>query len=111
MGELRVRKKPVGILRRIAEKAGRMRLTRSPSASTLVDLESLDQRINSKLDMWHALRSSIGDRVDDFEFDELIGRAEGQAEALRARRLAVAADALSRATPQPRRAGKAAVAR
>lgn len=96
MGELGVRRKRVGVvLAGIAEKVGRLRLTGSSPLSTLVELESLDLRINGKLDMWNALRSSVGDRVDGIDFDELIRRAERQAEALERDRLAVAAKALS----------------
>jgi hypothetical protein len=90
MGELGVRRRRVGVvLARIAGLAG------SSRQGTLADLESLDLQIKGKIDMWDALRSSVGDRVDGFDFDELMSRAEGQAEALEQRRLAVAASALS----------------
>jgi hypothetical protein len=96
MGELGIRRKRVGgIWGGIADKAGRLRLTGSSPLSTLGALESLDLRINGKIDMWSALRSSVGDRVVGIDFDALIGRAERQAEALERRRLAAAADALS----------------
>jgi hypothetical protein len=96
MGELGVRRKRIEvILAGIADRAGRLRLTGSSPLSTLAALESLDLRINGKLDMWNALRSSVGDRVDDIDFDELISRTERQAEALERHRLAAAANALS----------------
>jgi hypothetical protein len=96
MGELGVRRKRVGlILAKFAETLGSGRLTVSSPLSLLVELESLHQRINGKLDMWNALRSSLGDRVDGIDFDELIHRTERQAEELERRRLAVAAEALS----------------
>jgi hypothetical protein len=96
MGELGIRRKRVGgIWGGIADKAGRLRLTGSSPLSALGELESLDLRINGKLDMWNALRSSVGDRVVGVDFDALIGRAERQAEALERRRLAAAADALA----------------
>ena len=105
MGELGVRRRRVGVVvAGIAEKVGRLRLTGSSPLTTLVELESLDLRINRKLDMWNALRSSVGDRVDGIDFDELIRRAERQAEALERRRLAVATDALPSVTDRPRRA-------
>ena len=96
MAELGVRRKHVAVaLAGIAEKLGRLRLTRSSAASTLAELESLDLRINGKLDMWNALRSSVGDRVDGIEFDELIHRTERQAEALERHRLSATALAVS----------------
>jgi hypothetical protein len=57
----------------------------------LLELESLHLRIDEKLDMWNALRSSI----DGLDVDELIRRTERQAEELERRRLAAAATALS----------------
>jgi hypothetical protein len=103
MGQLGVRRKRVGVvLAGIAEKVGRPRLAGYSPLSTLAELDSLDLRINGKLDLWTALRSGVGDRVDGIDFDELIGRAERQAEALERRRLDVAADALAH------RAGSAA---
>ena len=91
MGELGVRRRRAGgVWAGIANKAGRLRLPGSSPLSTLGELESLDLRINGKLDMWNALRSSVGDRVDGVDFEALIGRAERQAEALERRRLAAA---------------------
>jgi hypothetical protein len=37
--------------------------------------------------MWSTLRSSVGDRVHDVDFDVLITRTEGQAHAVERRRL------------------------
>jgi hypothetical protein len=96
MGELGARRRHVGVgLAGIAEKVGHLRHTGSSPLSTLHELEALDLRISGKLDMWTALRPSVGDRVDGIDFDELINRAERQAEALERRRLDAAADALS----------------
>jgi hypothetical protein len=96
MGELGVHRKSVGLIRAgIAAKAGAVKHATHSPLSTLAELESLDLRINGKLDMWNALRSSVGERVHGVDFDELIGRTERQAEALERRRLAVAATALS----------------
>jgi hypothetical protein len=96
MGELGVRPTRVGVvLAGIAEKVGRLRLAGSSPLSALAELESLDLRINGKLDMWNALRSSVADRVDGIDFDELIRRAERQAEELERRRLAAAAEVLA----------------
>ena len=60
----------------------------------LEELESLHLSVDGKLDMWNALRSSVGDRVVDIEIDELAHRAERQAAELERRRLAAAAGAL-----------------
>ena len=95
MGELGVGRNLTAIRARIAEAMRNLRLGGSSPLSTLVALESLDVRINEKLDMWSALRAGIGDRVDGFDFDEQIRRAELQAEVVVQRRLAVASDALS----------------
>jgi hypothetical protein len=92
MRQLGIRRKRVGVvLAAIAEKVGGPRLSgSSPPPSTLTELESLDLRIGAKIEMWNSLRSSLGDRVDGIDFYKLIRRAEGQAEALEHRRLAVA---------------------
>jgi hypothetical protein len=100
MDQLGVRRKRVGvILARIAEKLGRLKpdgqLTGYSPLSPLVELESLHLRIDGKIDMWNALRSSVGERVKGIDFDELVRRAERQAEELERRRLDVAANALS----------------
>jgi hypothetical protein len=96
MGELGVRRERVGaVLAGIADKVGRLRHAGASPLHTLAELESLDLRINGKLDMWDALRSSVGDRVDGIDFDELIRRTERQAEELEKRRLAVTAEVLS----------------
>lgn len=96
MGQLGVRRKHVGaVLAGIADKTSRLKLAGHSPLSSLVELESLHVRINGKLDMWNALRSSIGDRVDGIDFDELVGRAERQAEELERRRLDVAVGALA----------------
>jgi hypothetical protein len=38
--------------------------------SPLLELESLHLRIDDKIDVWNALRSSVGDRVNGIDFDE-----------------------------------------
>ena len=38
----------------------------------LVELESLHRATSGKIDMWNALRSSVGDRAPRIDFDELI---------------------------------------
>lgn len=100
MGGLGVRRKRVGvILAWIAEQVGRLKrngqLTGYSPLSALVELESLHRAINGKIDMWNALRSSVGDRVDGIDLDELVRRAERQAEQLERRRFDVAANALA----------------
>jgi hypothetical protein len=86
MAELGVRRKHVGpVVAGLAGKVGRLR---SP-LRTLAELESLDLRINGKLEMWDALQAGVGDRVDGIDFDDLIRRAEAQADALERRRVAV----------------------
>jgi hypothetical protein len=93
MGELGVRRTRVGpVFARIARTAGGLKFDRH---SPLAELESIHMRINGKLDMWNALRAGVGNRVDGIDFDELIRRAERQAQALERRRLDVAANALS----------------
>jgi hypothetical protein len=96
MDRLGVRRKRVRVIFAwIAEKVGRLRLNGYSPASALAELESLHVVINGKIDMWTALRSSVGDRAGGIDFDELVHRAERQAEELERRRLEVAADALS----------------
>jgi hypothetical protein len=85
MSLLGVRRKHVAVdFAGIAGKVGRRR------HGSLAELEALDLRIKGKLDMWKALRSGVGDRVDGIDFDELIRRTERQVEALERRRLDVA---------------------
>jgi hypothetical protein len=72
----------------IAQTARRVSVGGPSPARTLGELESLDLHINQKLDMWNVLRNRVGDRVTGFDFDDLIGRAEGQIEALEQRHLA-----------------------
>ena len=95
MRELGVGRNLTAIRATIAETMKNLRLRGSSPLSTLAALESLDLRINEKLDLWSALHAGIGDRVDGFDFDEQIRRAELQTEVLLRRRLAVASDALS----------------
>jgi hypothetical protein len=78
----------------IAETMKGRRPRRSSPLGTLAALESLDLRIERKLEMWNALRAAVGDRVDGVDFDAQIHRAELQRELLGRRRLDVAAGAL-----------------
>jgi hypothetical protein len=100
MGRLGVRRRRVRVvLARLADKVGRLKpdgqLTGYSPLSPLVELESLHRRIEGKIDMWKVLRYGVGHRVDGIDFDELIRRAERQAEELERRRLDVAATALT----------------
>ena len=95
MGELGAGRNLTAIRATIAETMRSLKLRGSSPLSTLVALESLDLRINKKLDLWVELRAAIGDRVEGFDFDEQIRRAERQAEVLVQRRLAVASEALA----------------
>jgi hypothetical protein len=96
MGELGVRRNRVGVsVAWIREKLGRLKLHGYSPLSALLELESLHVVINGKTDMWNALRSSVGSSADGIDFDELIHRAERQAEELERRRVDIAADALS----------------
>lgn len=70
---------------------GRLKLNRYSPLSALVELELL----HGEIDMRNALRSSVGNRADGIDFDELVHRAERQAEELERRRVDVAANALS----------------
>ncbi len=81
----------VRVMRRLGVRPKRLRidqarLTAHLPLSRSVELESLQGAISSKIEMWNALRSGVGDgaRVD---FDELIRRAERQAEQVERRRL------------------------
>ena len=94
MRELGVGRNLTAIRATVTEAVKNLRLRGASPLSTLVALESLDQRINEKLDMWSELRAGVGDRVDGFDFDAQIHRVELQAEALVQRRLAVASEAL-----------------
>ena len=95
MSELGVARNLTAIRATVAEAVRNLRLKDSSPLSTLVALESLDHRISEKLDMWSALQAGLGDRLDGFDFDEQIRRAEAQSEVLVQRRLAVASEALA----------------
>ena len=95
MDEIGVGRHLTAVRASVAEAVRDFRLRGSSPLSTLVALESLDHRINEKLDMWNALRAGLGDRLDGFDFDGQIRRAEAQAEVLVQRRLAVASEALA----------------
>jgi hypothetical protein len=81
-----------------AEKLGRLKLNGqiigySP-LSRLVELEGLALGVTGKLEMWEALRHTLG-QVDGFDFESLAERARRQASELERLRLDAAADALS----------------
>ena len=96
MGELGVRRKRRRMISaRLAGKVRRHAPSGRLPASRMVELESIRRGINGKLDGWIALQARVGDRVDDIDFDELIHRAEGQAEAVERRRRDVVAEALA----------------
>jgi hypothetical protein len=95
MGGMGVRRKRFRVvLARLAEKLVRVRLGSSSPLSHLVELEALHLQIKAKLDMWTALRSGVGPRVEGIDVDEMIRRTERQAHEVDRRRLAVAASAL-----------------
>ena len=95
MRELGVGRHLTAIRATIAEMTRRRRLGASSPLGTLAALESLDLRIEQKLDMWSALRAALSDRVADIDFDAQIRRAEIQRELLGRRRLEIAARALA----------------
>ena len=93
MAELGIRRRRAGVvLAEVADLAGHLKHS---GHTPLEELESLHLSVDGKLDMWNALRSSVGDRLNNIDIDELAHRAELQAEQLKRRRLAVAAGALS----------------
>jgi hypothetical protein len=92
MGELGVHRNRVGVVSaRIAERVRHLRVAGASPSNTLAELEALDARINGKLHMWNALRSTVGDRVDGIDFEKLIRDAEHQRGALEQRRVAASA--------------------
>jgi len=96
MDELGIRRQRVGVsLSWIAEKAGRLRLHRYSPLSALAELESIHAGLDGKVEMWNTLRASQEALADRLDFDELVHRAERQAEELERRRLEVVAKALS----------------
>jgi hypothetical protein len=90
--------KPAGAW--LLEKAGRLKLNgqirgQSP-LSRLVELEGLEAGVSGKRSLWQVLESAYGHdpRVERFDFDELIARADAQLQGILEQRLAVAAQAL-----------------
>lgn len=85
----------------LAEKAGRLKLngqlTGYSPLSRLVEVEGLRLGVEGKLSMWRVIKDNLsGDpRVQTFDFNLLIERAERQREGLEAQRLKAAAIALS----------------
>ena len=83
------------------EKLGRLKLNGqllgySP-LSRLVELEGLMLGINGKLAMWHVLRSVLAKdpRVEGFDFERLIGRAQEQRRTVERLRRRAGIEALS----------------
>jgi hypothetical protein len=93
MRELGVRRRRVEPA--VAGLAERLSRVTSRGDSRLGDLEAIHLGIDGKLDLWNALQTSVGDRLQGVDFHQLIRRAEGQIDALERRRLAAAASALS----------------
>jgi hypothetical protein len=84
----------------VAEKLGRLKLngqlTGYSPLSRLVELEGLASGINAKLALWLSL-AQVRDRdgrLEAFDFDALVARAESQRERLEPFRLAAATGAL-----------------
>ena len=99
MERLDVRKKK---FRRVAaavtETAGRLKpngkvVGYSP-LSRVIELEALTIGITGKLELWQSLKAT-GERVDGFDADELIGRAENQRDRVRDLRLQAAREAFA----------------
>jgi hypothetical protein len=85
----------------IAEKAGRLKLNGrlrgySP-LSRLIELEGLEAGVAAKRSLWQSLaRAFPGDvRLERFDLDELIARAEQQLQGTREQRLTAAREALA----------------
>jgi hypothetical protein len=99
MDRLDVRKKK---FRRVAaavtETAGRLKpngkvVGYSP-LSRVIELEGLTIGITGKLELWQSLKAT-GERVEGFDADELIGRAEDQRDRVSALRLQAAREAFA----------------
>jgi hypothetical protein len=85
----------------MAEKAGRLKLNGrlrgySP-LSRLIELEGLETGVAAKRSLWQSLsRAFPGDsRLEQFDLDQLIARAEEQLRGTREQRLTVAREALA----------------
>ena len=90
--------KPAGAW--LLEKAGRLKLNgqvrgHSP-LSPLVELEGLEAGVSGKRSLWQVLERVLrGDpRLEQFQLDALIARADRQLQGLQEHRLALASDAL-----------------
>jgi hypothetical protein len=84
----------------LLEKAGRLKLNgqfrgRSP-LSRLVELEGLEAGVSGKRSLWQALDRTFRDdkRLEGFDFDALVARADEQLHGLHEHRLAVAPEAI-----------------
>jgi hypothetical protein len=85
----------------LLEKAGRLKLNgqirgHSP-LSPLVELEALEAGVSGKRSLWQALASAFADdrRLEPFDFDALVARADEQLEGILEHRLKAAREALS----------------
>ena len=99
MDRLDVRQKKFRlVLAAITETAGRLKpngkfVGYSP-LSRVIELEALTIGITGKLELWQSLKAT-GERVDGFDADELIGRAENQRDRVKDLRLQAAREAFA----------------
>jgi hypothetical protein len=82
-----------------AEKLGRLklngRLTGYSPLSRLIELEMLHIGITGKIQLWQALRETLGPELTQFDLPGLIERAESQRATVERLRLDAAAEALT----------------
>jgi hypothetical protein len=83
-----------------AEKLGRLKLNgrvwgHSP-LSPMIELEALYIGITGKRQLWVALQGVFGPRLEEFDFEELIQRADDQRDGVERHRLDAARGALRR---------------
>ena len=82
-----------------AEKFGRLKPNNSllgySPLSRVVELEGLVLGVTGKLALWEALRTAIGDRLEEIDFGELADRALDQRARLKAMRLQAVAEAFA----------------
>lgn len=77
-----------------AEKVGRLKpnghlKTRSP-LSTMIELEGLHLGVTGKIELWRALRHTVGNQLSGVDFDALIKRGESQRRRVEQQRLKAA---------------------
>ena len=81
----------------LGEKLSRLKLgTEQKDLSNLLSVEALCMGVEGKICLWRTLRELTGQygALSGFDFDQLLGRAEGQKEGLERHRLALARTAL-----------------